>query len=503
MTMLDETEVEVWHNLYASIIEDADSNILILDDELQVITLNAGFYWVFLETYGIELKKGTSILQSMEKSNPGLTQLWRKRCLTALAGTPIKVEDEFEMDGRSYFWEINFKSGTLADERQILSVFSRDITIQKAYQKKIIGNEANLRSILNTIENSVWLINANHELIDFNKDFFKKYKQAFGIKLTKGKNILDLVSHDSPQLREIWKSRYEAGLKGRPGKYIDSYPLGGTVKTYEIKTYPIVEDSIVTGLTIYSRDITQYYEAEHLLKTKNEELLKINEELDRFVYSASHDMRAPLMSIKGLANIMKKEPGGESLSQYLKLIDKSINKLDLFITDITNYSRNSRLEIETSRIDLEALATESIESLKYMEEADKVVTSIHVKGEADFYSDARRVLVVFNNIVSNAIRYYDSWKESYLRIEVVVDEQQAVISFEDNGIGIAEEFQDRIFKMFFRASFESKGSGLGLYIVKNTVDKLGGKISVQSKLGEGATFTIVLPNLDKPRPKRI
>lgn len=492
--MLDETEVEVWHNLYASIIEDADSNILILDDELQVITLNAGFYWIFLETYGIELKKGISILHSMEKSNPGLTKLWRKRCLTALAGTPIKVEDEFEMDGRSYYWEINFKSGTLADERQILSVFSRDITIQKAYQRKIIGNEANLRSILNTIENSVWLINANHELIDFNKDFFKKYKQAFGIKLTKGKNILDLVPHDSPQLREIWKSRYEAGLKGRPGKYIDSYPLGGTVKTYEIKTYPIVEDSLVTGLTIYSRDITQYYEAEHLLKTKNEELVKINEELDRFVYSASHDMRAPLMSIKGLANIMKKEPGGEGLSQYLKLIDKSINKLDLFITDITNYSRNARLELEISRIDLDALVTESIESLRYMDEADKVLTSVHVNGDVDFYSDARRVLVVFNNIISNAIRYYDSWKESYLRIAIVVDEQQAVISFEDNGIGIADEFQDRIFKMFFRASFESKGSGLGLYIVKNTVDKLGGKISVQSKLGEGTTFTIVLPN---------
>jgi signal transduction histidine kinase len=494
MTMLDESEVEVWHNLYAAIIEDADSNILILDDELQVITLNAGFYWIFLETYGIELKKGTSILLSMEKSNPDLTKLWEKRCQAALAGTPIKVEDEFEMDGRSYFWEINFKSGTLANERQILSVYSRDITVQKAYQRKIIGNEANLRSILNTIENSVWLINDNHELIDFNKDFYKKYKQAFGIKLTKGKNILDLVPHDSPQLRETWKARYEAGLKGRPGKYIDSYPLGGVLRTYEIKTYPIVQDSMVTGLTIYSRDITQYYEAEHLLKAKNEELLKINEELDRFVYSASHDMRAPLMSIKGLANIMKREPGGESLSQYLNLIDKSINKLDHFITDITNYSRNSRLEIDCSIVDLEALAAESIESLKYMEEADKVHISVNLNGDVDFYSDARRLLVLFNNIISNAIRYYASWKESYLRIEMLVDGQKAVISFEDNGIGIAEEFQDRIFKMFFRASFESKGSGLGLYIVKSTVDKLGGSISVKSKLGEGTLFSIVLPN---------
>jgi PAS domain S-box-containing protein len=494
MTMLDETEVEVWHNLYASIIGDADSNILILDDELKVISLNAGFYWVFLETYGIELRKGTSILPVMENVNQPLAKLWKRRCLNALAGTPIKVQDEFEMDGRSYFWEINFKSGTLADQRQILSVFSRDITIQKAYQKKIIGNEANLRSILNTIENSVWLINSNYELIDFNKDFSKKYKQAFGIKLMKGKKILDLVPHDSPELRNIWKNRYETGLKGRPGKYIDTYPLGGVIRTYEIKTYPIVEDSIVTGLTIYSRDITQYYEAEHLLKTKNEELVKINEELDRFVYSASHDMRAPLMSVKGLVNLIKKESGRENLEMYLKLIDKSIGKLDHFITDITQYSRNSRLEVEASLIDFNAIANESIESLRYMEEAEKVKISVTVQGEIGFYSDPRRVLVIFNNLISNAIRYYDSWKESFLNIKVEVTESESIISFADNGIGIAEEFQDKIFKMFFRASFESKGSGLGLYIVKNTIDKLSGKISVSSKLGEGTIFTIVLPN---------
>ncbi len=494
MTMLDEREAELWHCLYASIIEDADSNILILDDELQVLTLNAGFYWIFLEAYGIELKKGTSILESMNSINQPLTKLWKSRCQTALAGTPIKVEDEFEMDGRSYFWEINFKSNTLAGERQVLSVYSRDITVRKAYQKKIVANEANLRSILNTFENSVWLINSSYQLIDFNKEFYKRYKQSFGIKLSKGKNILDLVPHDSPELRNTWKTRYANGLKGRPGKYIDSHPIGDRVKTFEIKTYPIVEDSVVTGLTIYSRDVTQYYEAEHLLKSKNEELLKINEELDRFVYSASHDMRAPLMSVKGLVNIMKREQGTENFSQYLHLIDKSIDKLDHFITDITHYSRNSRLEVEFSEIDFNALAMESIESLKYMDEAARVNISLQIQAVNNFYSDPRRLLVIFNNIISNALRYCDSWKDSFLQIDINVDQQQAVIVFTDNGVGIAEEFQNKIFKMFFRASITSKGSGLGLYIVKNTIDKLGGNISVESTLGEETKFTLVLPN---------
>src|SRR5579859_8238989 len=98
MTMIDQTEAGVWQDLFTSIIEDADSNILLLDDEFRIVTINPGFYWIFLETYEVELKKGTNILQSMHEVNPVLTRLWRGRCQTALSGTPVKLEDEFEID---------------------------------------------------------------------------------------------------------------------------------------------------------------------------------------------------------------------------------------------------------------------------------------------------------------------------------------------------------------------------------------------------------------------
>ncbi|MFN7330947.1 MAG: hypothetical protein ACK5UP_15720, partial [Bacteroidota bacterium] len=168
MTMQEQSEAEVWQNLFVRIIEDADSNILVLDDELRVLSLNPGFYWIFLETYGIDLRRGVSILQTMENVNPALAKLWKKRCQSALAGTSQKVEDEFVYDGKTYYWEIHFKASHLTDHVQVLSVFSRDITVRKAFQKKITEKEANLRSILNAFENSVWLINANYELIDFN-----------------------------------------------------------------------------------------------------------------------------------------------------------------------------------------------------------------------------------------------------------------------------------------------------------------------------------------------
>ncbi|MFZ6012025.1 MAG: sensor histidine kinase [Bacteroidota bacterium] len=495
MTTLDHADVNVWQDIFTSIIEDADSNVLLLDEEFRVINLNPGFYWIFFETYGIELKKGTSILESMENVSPQLTFEWKERCMTALSGTPIKVEDVFELDGRKYYWEIHFKSVTRGNALPIISVFSRDITVRKAYQKKILASEANLRSILNTIEDSIWLVNTNFELIDFNKEFIKRNKQAFGIKLSRGKNILELFS-PLPDVREVWRVRYENGLKGRAGKYYDTYLVDKEWRTYEIKTYPIVENGKVTGVTAYSIDITNQTRAEELLKKQNEELIKINSELDRFVYSASHDLRAPLMSVKGLLNMIKIDPDKRNIEQYLTLMERSVDKLDHFISDIIHYSRNSRMDVMPKQIDFQNLLQESIDSLKFMEGAEQVRSIRNFNIQSPFYSDYSRLLIIFNNIISNAVRYRDHWKEdSFLKIDIEANADRASITFTDNGIGIAEEYVEKVFKMFFRANADSKGSGLGLYIVKSAVEKLKGTIQIKSKLGEGTMFMIEIPNI--------
>jgi PAS domain S-box-containing protein len=495
MERMLETQSGVLQEMFTSIIEDADANILLLGEDFRVVTVNHGFYWIFLENYGIDLKPGNSIIEAMEFANPKLAQVWRERCLMAANGNPFRIEETFELDGRTFHWEIYYK-GIKQNEKRMISVFSRDITIRKAYQKRILENEANLRSILNTIDHSIWLVNSEFELIDFNKEFFKRYKQAYGIRLAKGENIIDLVPENLPQLRTLWRHRYEEGLKGKPGKYYDSYPIEGEIHTFEIKTYPIIEDGKVTGLTIYSRDITQQKKTEDLLKEQNEELTKINSELDRFVYSASHDLRAPLMSVKGLLNMIKIDPDPANGQNYLQLIERSVEKLDNFISDIIHYSRNSRMDLLVKEINFHELVKESIDSLKYMEGAEAVRSIQNIKVIAPFYSDYSRLLIVFNNIIANAVRYRDTWKnDSYLAISIDANETRARIVFSDNGIGIAAEYLNNIFKMFFRATADSKGSGLGLYIVKSAVEKLKGTIDTSSQLGEGTSFVLEIPNL--------
>jgi signal transduction histidine kinase len=137
-----------------------------------------------------------------------------------------------------------------------------------------------------------------------------------------------------------------------------------------------------------------------------------------------------------------------------------------------------------------------------MEDAESVRSIINIEASEAFYSDYSRLLIIFNNIIANAVRYRDKWKnDSFLKIDIQVSAERAMITLSDNGIGIRDEYIDKIFKMFFRANAESKGSGLGLYIVKSAIEKLTGTIQVYSKIGEGTTFVIEVPNLKAIKDK--
>jgi signal transduction histidine kinase len=239
--------------------------------------------------------------------------------------------------------------------------------------------------------------------------------------------------------------------------------------------------------------------AEKALRRQNEELVKINNELDSFVYSVSHNLRAPLMSVLGLVRLAHEDDkkNGNLLQRYFGMMEHSIHKLDDTLKEILDYSRNARLEINVDKVDIRKLIEDGFERLMYHEGSDHIQKIVHVREKAPLYSDVHRLSVVLNNLISNAIKYRDSHKENqFIKIEVHVDENTATLYFSDNGIGISEEWQARIFDMFFRATERSEGAGLGLYIVKETVDKLGGKIHVQSQLEEGTTFVITLPNHD-------
>ena len=227
----------------------------------------------------------------------------------------------------------------------------------------------------------------------------------------------------------------------------------------------------------------------------NVELRLRNEELDRLVYSTSHDLRAPLTSIIGLLRLIEDTEDDNDKKHYLSQIKTSAESLDNFIKSIVQYTHNKKSHPKYERINFDKIIKECINHLDFMPHADKVSKKITIDEDGTFYSDPQRLFNVFSNLISNSIKYFDPQKSKpSLDIKVACNFLQAEIIISDNGLGIKKEYLPRVFEMFYRASVRSKGSGIGLYIVKEILDKLGGSIKVNSELDEWTEFKILIPN---------
>jgi len=172
----------------------------------------------------------------------------------------------------------------------------------------------------------------------------------------------------------------------------------------------------------------------------------------------------------------------------------SLLRLDRFIREIVDYSRNSRLKVDSEPIDFQHLVNATFEQLQFMENLDKIKKVIAVQQTGSFYSSPTRVGMVLNNLISNGIKYADFQKtEPLLKIQIKADNKGAEIRVGDNGEGIPEDAREKIFNMFYRASEKSSGSGLGLYIAKEAVQKIGGTVMVDSEYGQWTEFVVTIP----------
>lgn len=263
----------------------------------------------------------------------------------------------------------------------------------------------------------------------------------------------------------------------------------------------ILAGAIFTICGLWAYQFKKYSEVHIELTFKkkqieNQELKTANYELDRFVYSTTHDLRAPLNSMLGLIEIAQDDTADEQMHEYLKMIKGRAEKLDDFICDILDYSRNSRIEINREQINFEEILKDVTQNLNFMGNSSRAVEfKIDIAGDAAFYCDKNRLITILNNLISNAIRYQNyQISNPFVSIKINTFQTKATIEIEDNGIGIDKNAHQKIFDKFYRISSESIGTGLGLYLVKEAVNKLNGEIKVESEVGSGTAFFIEIPN---------
>jgi two-component system, sensor histidine kinase and response regulator len=229
------------------------------------------------------------------------------------------------------------------------------------------------------------------------------------------------------------------------------------------------------------------------LKDKNIRLKKIQAEMNQFVYALSHELRGPLMSISGISKLAKMENLDPNISEYFDMIDSATMRLDEFIYKMLDFHRSTKIDNQAEAIEFAEMVNQLlIEKENYV----GIKWGINIDQEETFFSDASKLRVILSNLISNAVKFQkEDALEKIVSINIKVHQDKAEIILEDNGIGIDLKFQNEVFNLFQKATQKNVGSGLGLYMVKESVEQLGGSIELNSLIGSGTKLRILLPTL--------
>lgn len=362
-----------------------------------------------------------------------------------------------------------------------LSVFIRDVSASKRSEKKLIQSIETLERAEEQAKMGSWQLDVATGKRHWSKQLFLMFGFDPTQEIPPREVILQRVH---PEDRASYLILVEQLMK-------DEDPDEIVLRTNPL-TLPLRHILVYTRKVKDERGITLRFEGIMIDVT---ELQKTYHELDQFVYSVSHDLRSPLASILGLLNVAELEKPDTPTAPHLKRIREQVNRLDYFIKEILEYSMNARTEAHFEKIDFPFVIEEVKSNLKPLTEIDRLKLHLATSGNHEFFTDKARLEIILKNLLSNSIKYQDFKKNSCtISINVETTPAQSKIIFADNGIGIEKIHLTKIFDMFYRATEHAKGAGLGLYIVKEAVHKLGGRIKAESELGAGTVFEIVLPN---------
>lgn len=227
------------------------------------------------------------------------------------------------------------------------------------------------------------------------------------------------------------------------------------------------------------------------IRTLNERLKQAYEELDTFSFTISHDLKNPLSTIKGYAQMLSKTAKLEPrASDVLNKIDSKVDRMNSMINEVLEYSRIGRLELNPVEVDVATIIDDHIRDLKLVYNAEHVKVNIH--NTPSVMGDPTMVSQIFSNLLSNAVKYSLPSGKPEVTIDAKEDESEIVYAIKDNGVGIDIKQLPRVFELFKRMDNvqDIEGTGVGLAIVKRIVEKHNGKIWVDSKLNEGSTFYV-------------
>lgn len=378
-----------------------------------------------------------------------------------------------------------------------LATISPDITERKQAEQALKDSEERFARVIEGSNDGIWDWDFKNDTAWWNQ----RYSEIMGVDIPEAergfRSISKYIHADDQQLiPEALKAHLERGEKFRV-EYRIIHPSGEIRYILGKGKAVLDEQDKITRLSGTITDFTERRQAEEDLKSKNEQLTRINNDLDNFIYTASHDLKAPILNIEGLVNLLKKSfspeaQNAERVESLMGMIHTSIDRFKETIKDLSEVAKvQSNAEEEVFEVRFEEILEEVRFNIKSLiDESDANIQTEFSQASSIYYSK-KNLRSIMYNLVSNAIKYRSP--DRPLQINITTsrpDDEHLLLSVQDNGLGIKEKDKAKVFMMFKRLHQHVEGTGIGMAIVKKIIDNSGGRIELESKEGKGSLFKI-------------
>ena len=500
-----QSEILKQEQRYLSLVENMNDGLFYFDKSNQIIFVNDRFCTISNFSKDELIGQSREFILAPIKNQEEV----RAKFESLTAGHSVKVDVELKKKNGETVW-IQLSGSPYYDEEGIRNgslVVSTDITDLKIVEELLKKREEGYKTFIDQSAVGIWRAEYRHPIpinltikdqvellldsgiISECNDFMSEmYGYNSSSELT-GRRIRDFYyienNFDEVQTKELMQSfilnNYR--ISNAESKELDK---NGNIRYMLNNNIGVVENGCLVRTWGVQTDITDR-------KKTEKELVETNQELDTFFYKASHDLKGPLASVMGIVNLARMENSDPLNGKYFTMIETSVKRLDRTLLDLIELARTRKGTSKLSHINVMAMVQEILHSLRHLPDFGSINFEVKIDHLLELKADKVLVLSVFQNIIHNAINYCNQ-DSPYVRIKVEKSEKGASLEVSDNGQGIPEAIRDKVFEMFYRGHPDSTGSGLGLFIVKNALEKMKGSINFVSEVGKGTTFTVLIPN---------
>jgi len=468
-------------NRDAMFIHDENGNVLEVNDKM-------------LSLYEIDrLSFQKYNIKDYSSPTDDLDQLMNGYMKKALAGEDVLFiwEARKPTKNREFWCEVFLRKIIWYGKWTILAIV-RDISEKKKTEEALLASEEKYRMLFAKMLDAFCVCEGvydeNNKLIDILMlDVNPAYEKMYNLKKSdiQGK----LISSFAQRKDDYWFNIYDKVIKTGESVTVENYS-GAWDKYYSVCAFKFLENQFA----IVFEDITARKKAEITIEKQLKDLEAKNSEMERFTYTVSHDLRSPLITIKGFAGAINEDLAVEKYDRIkldLKRIENAADKMQALLEDLLELSRIGRIVNPPVEFSMTRICLDVKELLHGIIEKKGIDFQIDLNLPMAF-GDVHRIREVIQNLVENAVKFLDKQENAYIEIGHLIMENVPVYFVKDNGPGIDPKYHEKIFGLFNKLNLNTEGTGIGLAIVKRIIELHGGKIWVESSPGKGATFYFTL-----------